>query len=123
MAGPRHPQREMASKEKVSITLDRDVFDFIEHGIRMRWWPSRSAGINMCIAQVMRQHVQSNQGGQQRLRNRLCNKGMPPMNPHSTQKDGWDVHNDIRKHSKVLETPPMSSTTTYSSVAVSIVKT
>ena len=87
MAGPRHPQREMASKEKVSITLDRDVFDFIEHGIRMRWWPSRSAGINMCIAQVMRQQVQSGQGAQQRPpQPPLQQGGMPPMNPHSTQE-------------------------------------
>ena len=87
MAGPRHPQREMASKEKVSITLDRDVFDFIEHGIRMRWWPSRSAGINMCIAQVMRQQVQSGQGVQQRPpQPPLQQGGMPPMNPHSTQE-------------------------------------
>jgi hypothetical protein len=83
MAGPRHPQREMAAKEKISITLDKDVFDFIEYGIRMRWWPSRSAGVNFIIAQFMRQQ---NQGaGQQSGQSPPPQQGMIGQNPHSTQ--------------------------------------
>ena len=75
MAGPRHQHRELASKEKVSITLDKDVFDFIEHGVRMRWWPSRSAGINFVIAQFI-QH--RNHSGQNRTQ-------QPPQQPPQSQ--------------------------------------
>jgi len=83
MAGPRHPQREMAAKEKISITLDKDVFDFVEYGIRMRWWPSRSAGVNFIIAQFMRQ--QSQGAGQQSGQSPSPQQGMIGQNPHSTQ--------------------------------------
>jgi len=89
MAGPRHPQRDMASKEKVSITLDRDVFDFIEYGIRMRWWPSRSAGVNFVIAHFMRQQVQA--GQQQPQQQPPPQQGMMGQSPHSTQA-GWRGH-------------------------------
>ena len=89
MAGPRHPQREMAAKEKISITLDKDVYDFIEYGIRMRWWPSRSAGVNLIITQFMRQQNQVN--AQQPGQSPPQQQGMLGQTPRSTQ-GGWMGH-------------------------------
>ena len=89
MAGPRYPQREMASKEKLSITLDKDVFDYIEYGIRMRWWPSRSAGVNFIIAQFI--HQQGQAGQQQPQQQPPPQQGMMGQNSHSTQ-GGWRAH-------------------------------
>lgn len=89
MAGPRHPQREMAAKEKISITLDKDVFDYIEYGIRMRWWPSRSAGVNIIITQFMRQQNQAN--AQQPGQSPPQQQSMLGQNPHSIQ-GGWMGH-------------------------------
>ena len=78
MAGPRHPQREMASKEKVSITLDRDVFDFIEHGIRMRWWLNRSQAVAMMGFAFMRNQQAMQQGNPQVPRNPQNFGRLPP---------------------------------------------
>ena len=89
MAGPRHPQREMAAKQKISITLDKDVFDFIEYGIRMRWWPSRSAGVNIIVTQFMRQQNQAN--GQQPGQPSPQSLGMLGQSPRLTQ-GGWTGH-------------------------------
>lgn len=89
MGGPRHAQREMASKEKLSITLDKDVFDYIEYGIRMRWWPSRSAGVNLIIAQFMRQQVPA--ASQPHQQQPSPPQGMMGQSPHSTQ-GGWRGH-------------------------------
>ena len=90
----------MAAKEKISITLDKDVFDYIEYGIRMRWWPSRSAGVNIIITQFMRQQNQANvqQPGNLRRNSRVC-LGRTSFN---LKEDGWDIHRNLRKDSNEI---------------------
>lgn len=70
MSRRRHEQ-DQSKKVAVSVTIDKELFDFIEMGIRNRWWQSRSHAINM-IGYVFMQN-------QQRLvREQTPSTGMPP---------------------------------------------
>ena len=43
----RRLEQDKSKKVAISVTLDKELYDFIEHGIRMRWWLNRSQAINM----------------------------------------------------------------------------
>jgi hypothetical protein len=43
----RQQEQDRAKKVPISITLDKELFDYIELGIRMRWWLNRSQAITM----------------------------------------------------------------------------
>ncbi len=50
----RQHEQDRAKKVPISVTLDKELFDYIEHGIRMRWWLNRSQALNMMGFAFMR---------------------------------------------------------------------
>lgn len=77
MSRRRHEQ-DQSKKVAVSVTIDKELFDFIEHGIRMRWWQSRSHAMNMMGFMFM-------QSQQRPGREQTPSMGMPPHFGHSLQ--------------------------------------
>ena len=63
MSRRRHEQ-DKSKKVAISVTLDKELFDFIEHGIRMRWWLNRSQAINMMGFAFIRSQQSMQQGSQ-----------------------------------------------------------
>ena len=56
--------KDKSKKVAISVTLDKELFDFIEHGIRMRWWLNRSQAINMMGFAFIRSQQNMQQGSQ-----------------------------------------------------------
>ena len=86
---PRYPEREMNKKIRVSITLDKDIWDFVEYGIKMRWWPNRSAGINMLIASIMTQRQQENQQQPRQYGNTDGGNSRSTQRESTEHQTGW----------------------------------
>ena len=63
MSRRRHEQ-DKSKKVAISVTLDKELFDFIGHGIRMRWWLNRSQAINMMGFAFIRSQQSMQQGSQ-----------------------------------------------------------
>ena len=47
----------ISPKGTISVTLDKELFDYIEHGIRMRWWLNRSQAITIGFAFMRNQQT------------------------------------------------------------------
>ncbi len=77
MSRRRHEQ-DQSKKVAVSVTIDKELFDFIEMGIRNRWWQSRSHAINMMGFMFM-------QNQQRNAREQTPSMGMPPHFGRSLQ--------------------------------------
>jgi len=58
----RQHEQDRAKKVPISVTLDKELFDYIEHGIRMRWWLNRSQALNMMGFAFMRNQQSMQQG-------------------------------------------------------------
>ena len=50
----RRLELDKSKKVPISVTVDKELFDYIEHGIRMRWWLNRSQAIAMMGFAFMR---------------------------------------------------------------------
>ena len=50
----RQHEQDRAKKVAISVTIDKELFDYIEKGIRMRWWLNRSQAIAMMGFAFMR---------------------------------------------------------------------
>jgi hypothetical protein len=61
----RRQEQDRAKKVPVSITIDKELFDFIEYGIRMRWWQNRSQAIQMIGHWFMRNQQKMQQSQSQ----------------------------------------------------------
>jgi metal-responsive CopG/Arc/MetJ family transcriptional regulator len=79
MSRRRHEQ-DQSKKVAVSVTIDKELFDFIEMGIRNRWWQSRSHAINMIGYMFM-------QNQQRLVREQTPSMGMPPHFGRSPQSE------------------------------------
>ena len=74
----RRLEQDKSKKVAISVTLDKELYDFIEHGIRMRWWLNRSQAINMMGFAFIRSQ-QSMQPTQSQVSQNLPNFGrLPP---------------------------------------------
>lgn len=79
MSRRRHEQ-DQSKKVPISVTIDKELFDFIELGIRNRWWQSRSHAINMMVFTFM-------QNQQRLVREQTPSQGIPPHFGHLPQSE------------------------------------
>ncbi len=77
MSRRRHEQ-DKSKKVPISVTLDKELFDYIEHGIRMRWWLNRSQAVAMMGFAFMRNQQAMQQGNPQVPRNPQNFGRLPP---------------------------------------------
>jgi len=74
----RQHEQDRAKKVPISVTLDKELFDYIEHGIRMRWWLNRSQAIAMMGFAFMRNQQSMQQPTGPNVRNPQNFGRLPP---------------------------------------------
>ncbi len=74
----RQHEQDRAKKVPISVTLDKELFDYIEHGIRMRWWLNRSQAIAMMGFAFMRNQQSMQQATPPNARNNQNFGRLPP---------------------------------------------